>query len=145
MSVFHPILNEKQLLRARRLRADSTYPERRLWSALRGGRLCKLKFRRQFAIGPFIVDYYCHAHRLAIELDGDSHIDRAEYDLDRQRYLQSQKVRAIRFGNDDVLHDLHAVLAAILMACGVDPLAPTPDQVQNQPPSPRPSPRGRGR
>ena len=145
MSEFHSIQKEQQLLRARRLRSDSTYPERRLWSALRGGRLGGLKFRRQFAIGQYIVDFYCHAQRLAIELDGDSHIDRARYDLDRQQFVESQQVRVLRFGNDDVLRDLDAVLAAILMACGIDPNAPMSAAAKTSPPSPRPSPRGRGR
>jgi very-short-patch-repair endonuclease len=121
MSEFHPILNDNLLFRGRRLRHDSTYPERRLWSCLRGGPLCGLKFRRQFAIGPFIVDYYCHAQRLVIELDGASHNDRARYDLDREHYLQSQGVRVIRFHNDDVLQDLEAVLRGILVACGINP------------------------
>jgi very-short-patch-repair endonuclease len=78
MSEFHPILNDKQLFRGRDLRRDSTFPERRLWACLRAGRLCSLKFRRQFAIGRFTVDFYCHEHRLVIELDGASHDGRSE-------------------------------------------------------------------
>ena len=121
MSEFHPILRDKQLFRGRALRHDSTHPERRLWNCLRAGRLCGLKFRRQHAIGPYFVDYYCHACRLVIELDGDSHNDRGEYDLNSESYLKSQNVRVIRFSNDDVLRDLEAVLRAILLSCGIDP------------------------
>jgi very-short-patch-repair endonuclease len=121
MSEFHPILPDELLFRGRDLRTDSTFPERRLWSCLRAGRLCGLKFRRQVAVGPFTVDYYCHAERLVIELDGNSHNDRGRYDRERQEYLESQNLKVIRFSNDDVLQDLEPVLQAILMACGIDP------------------------
>jgi very-short-patch-repair endonuclease len=58
-------------------------------------------------------------HALVIELDGDSHIGRAEHDLERQSYLESEGDRVLRFGNDDVLNDLDTVLNAILQACGI--------------------------
>jgi very-short-patch-repair endonuclease len=121
MSEFHPQLSEQQRLRARELRSESTFPERKLWNALRGSGLCGLKFRRQHPIGTFFVDFYCHEQRLAIELDGASHDDRGQYDLDRERYLISLDLRIVRFGNDDVLRDLDNVLRAILLACGLDP------------------------
>ncbi len=121
MSEFHPITPDKLLFRGRKLRQESTFPERRLWNELRAGRLCGLKFRRQHPIGSFIVDFYCHAHRLVIGLDGDSHNDRGEYDLDREEFLAGQNLRILRFGNDDVLCDLEAVLRAILIACEIDP------------------------
>src|SRR5206468_12932704 len=102
MSEFHPIVPDKMLFRGRKLRRDSTFPERRLWRELRGGRLCGLKFRRQHSIGPFIVDFYCHENRLAIELDGESHNDRGSYDLERERFLKAENLRVVRFSNDDV-------------------------------------------
>jgi len=121
MSEFHPITPDKLLFRGRKFRQESTIPERRLWNELRAGRLCGMKFRRQHPIGPFIVDFYCHENRLVIELDGDSHNDRGRYDLDREEFLKSQNLRVLRFGNDDVLHDLEAVLRAILLASWIDP------------------------
>jgi very-short-patch-repair endonuclease len=121
MTEFHPIVPDKLLFRSRRLRTDTTFPERRLWSRLRAGRLCGLKFRRQYVIESFIVDFYCHEHRLVIELDGESHNDRGKYDLDREEQLKSLKLQVLRFSNDDVLRDLDAVLRAILLACGIDP------------------------
>jgi very-short-patch-repair endonuclease len=121
MSEFHSQLSEEQRARARVLRRESTFPERKLWNALRGSQLCGLKFRRQHPIGPFFVDYYCHDQRLAIELDGASHDNRGQYDLERERYLKSLNLRIVRFGNDDVLRDLDNVLRAILLACGLDP------------------------
>jgi very-short-patch-repair endonuclease len=121
MSEFHPILPDKLLFRGRELRKESTWPERRLWNCLRDRRLGGLKFRRQAAIGPFIVDYYCHEHRLVVELDGASHDGRGEYDRDREQYLQCENLHILRFHNDDVLRDVEPVLRAILLACGIDP------------------------
>ncbi len=105
--------------RARRLRSDSTFPERLLWGKLRGQRLAGLKFRRQHPLGSYILDFYCYEAQLAIELDGDSHEGQYQHDIDRQRWIELQGVRVLRFGNDDVLHDMDAVLTAILRACGI--------------------------
>ncbi len=102
--------------RVRDLRHDTTFPERLLWGRLRARRLAGLKFRRQYPIGDFIVDLYCHDARLAIELDGDSHIERAKYDEGRTAALTKMGVHVLRVLNDDVLKDLDAVLAAILRA-----------------------------
>ena|SRR6476661_9552928 len=121
MSEFHPIIPDKLLFRSRQMRRDSTHPERRLWNCLRAGRLGGLKFRRQHAIGPFVVDFYCHDCRLAVELDGDSHNDRGKYDLRREDKLKSENIRVVRFANDDVLRDLESVLRSILVSCGFYP------------------------
>jgi len=91
-----------------------TGPERRLWAALRSRRFAALKFRRQVPIGRYFVDFFDPAHQLVLELDGDSHIDNAEYDLARERWLESQGLHVLRFANDDILKDLDAVLEAIL-------------------------------
>ena len=114
-----PYQDPKQTERSRRLRRELTFPEQRLWSALRSRRAAKLKVRRQHPIGPYVVDFVCVQHALVIELDGDSHIGRADHDRERQSYLESEGYRVLRFGNDDVLNDLDAVLNAILQACGI--------------------------
>jgi very-short-patch-repair endonuclease len=124
MSEFHSVLPDKLLARGRELRKDSTFPERRLWSCLRGRWLCGLKFRKQHSVGPFIVDFYCHDQRLVIELDGASHDGRGQYDVEREDYLKAQGLRVIRFSNDDVLRDIEPVLRAILIASGIDPDSP---------------------
>jgi len=121
MSEFNSQLSEEQRARSRDFGKEGPCPERKLWKALRGSQLCGLKFRRQHPIGPFFVDFYCHDQRLVIELDGASHDDRGQYDLERVRYLRSLNLRIVRFGNDDVLRDLDDVLRAILLACGLDP------------------------
>jgi very-short-patch-repair endonuclease len=111
--------------RARKLRRDLTFPERLLWHGLRGRRLAGLKFRRQHPIDRFIVDFVCLERRLIIELDGDSHIGQAAYDLHRQAVLEKLGYRVLRVGNDDVLQDLDSVVEGILIACG-NSLAPHP-------------------
>ena len=106
--------------RARQLRRDMTHPEYKLWSRLRNQGLAGLKFRRQHPVGPYIVDFVCEAKKLAIELDGDSHEGRYTYDIQRQKFIEQLGYRVIRFGNDDVLYEIDAVLDAILIAAGVD-------------------------
>src|SRR5262245_26351469 len=113
-----PQKSRKSIERARRLRRDSTIPERILWGLLRGGRLGGLKFRRQHPLGPFIADFYCHEHKLVVELDGMSHDGRAEADRRRESYLRYHGLTVLRVGNDDVLRDSEAVAIAILTAAG---------------------------
>lgn len=104
---------------ARRLRRDSTTPERILWGLLRAGKIAGMKFRRQHVVGPFVVDYYCHESKLVVELDGMSHVGQAESDDQRTHYLESQGLRVVRFTNDDVLSDPTLVAEAIARAAGV--------------------------
>ncbi|HEY9216433.1 MAG TPA: endonuclease domain-containing protein, partial [Phenylobacterium sp.] len=117
--------------RARALRANATDAERILWSALRGNKLGGWKWRRQAPIGPFIVDFYCHAARLVVELDGGQHADQGGYDAARTRRLEAQGLRVLRFWNRAVLESRKDVCAAILAVCDGEPLTP-------------PSPRKRG-
>jgi very-short-patch-repair endonuclease len=89
-----------------------------LWQALRqrpGG----LKFRCQHPIGRCIVDFYCAAAKLAIEIDGLSHELGGNSERDRRRdyWLRSRGFRVIRFAAVDVFNDLQSVVAAILLAC----------------------------
>jgi very-short-patch-repair endonuclease len=111
---------------ARALRKSSTYPERRLWRALRAGRLAGLQFRRQHLIGPYVADFYCHEHALVIELDGRSHIGRYDADIERQQDLEARGLRVLRIGNDDVLDNLDGILEGIARADGLGPSAPSP-------------------
>jgi very-short-patch-repair endonuclease len=115
----YPITPAPLKANARQLRKTSTFPERLVWSRLRGGKLGGLKFRRQYPIGDFIVDFYCHEHLLAIELDGESHTGHAEYDQRRQELIEQLGVRVVRYDNDDILRDLDAVLEQILRECHI--------------------------
>jgi len=102
----------------RDLRKEMTPAEKRLWLKLRARQLLGTKWRRQYSIGPYIVDFYCPMARLAVELDGDSHFgDGAEKrDAQRQAYLEQFDIRVIRFGNHDIHHRLPMVLEAIAEA-----------------------------
>ena len=82
--------------RARELRQHLTTAELKLWNALRGDQLLGLRFRRRHRIGSYIADFYCHAAKLVIEVDGDSHDDRQEYDAKRTYWMSTQKGPARR-------------------------------------------------
>jgi len=101
--------------RARELRSSATESERRLWSLLRRKQMAGLRFRRQQTIGPYIVDFYCSAARLVVELDGDQHGEdgRLGYDETRTRWLTAKGCRDLRFSNSDLLHGPQSVLDGI--------------------------------
>lgn len=129
---------EDLLRHARELRRWQTDAERLLWMLLRGRRLAGFKFRRQKPLGRYVLDFYCAAKRLAIELDGGGHAEgrRASYDRRREDDLRGAEIRVLRFWNNQVLKETEAVLQSIWneLQAGEAP-----------PPSPRPSPAsGRG-
>jgi len=99
--------------RARHLRRQATDAERRLWSALRDRRLSGYRFRRQFPIGPFIVDFACTRHQLIVEADGGQHAD-SETDRKRTAFLEAEGWRVLRFWNNDVLANTSGVVETIL-------------------------------
>lgn len=107
---------------ARYLRRNMTDAERELWHYLRNRAFMGYKFRRQYPVGPYIVDFACLARRLVVELDGGQH--EAAIDARRTRYLQGCGYRVLRFWNNDVFNQQDAVLAAIRDALG----HPTPRQ-----------------
>jgi very-short-patch-repair endonuclease len=97
---------------ARKLRADLTPHERKLWYLLRDRRFYAVKFRRQLPIGPYVADFACVASKLVIELDGSQH---AESKSDRQRdsYLQAEGWRILRFWNNELIENREGVLTKI--------------------------------
>ena len=100
--------------RARELRKEMTPAEKKLWQVLRGNQLDGLYFRRQHAVGSYIVDFVCVQEKLVIEVDGGSHLEQEEYDQERTRWLQEEKdYRVIRFTNDDVFRNINEVVEAI--------------------------------
>jgi len=103
---------------ARELRQPLTPTEATLWRQLRNRNL-GFKFRRQHEIKFFIIDFYCAEVKLCIEIDGASHLEKEqqEYDAARTEYLESLGRKVIRFTNDDVRINIHAVVQAILDAC----------------------------
>jgi very-short-patch-repair endonuclease len=85
-----------------------------LWARVRNRQVKGLKFRRQHAIERFIVDFYCPEAECVIEVDGPVHDYTPEEDAVRQQYLESRRLRVIRFTNDRVLSDLDAVMQELL-------------------------------
>jgi very-short-patch-repair endonuclease len=124
----HKPLAPENLERARGLRRNQTPMERKLWARLRDGRLNSIKFRRQHLIGPYIVDFYCDAVRLVIEIDGDSHVRQVEFDAERTRWLRENGFEVVRFANRDVVRNVDTVLEAIRDACRSR--TPSPDPVR---------------
>ena len=102
---------------ARQLRLNPTPTERHAWSLLRGRAMLDLKFRRQHVLHGFIVDFYCVAERLVVELEGDVHdaTDQQGYDAARAAFLEAAGYRVVRIRNRDVTRaDLEQVLRARL-------------------------------
>ncbi|HRJ63038.1 endonuclease domain-containing protein [Brevundimonas sp. UBA2416] len=101
--------------RAKEMRHKPVLYERRLWRLLRDRRLENLKFRRQFTIGRYIVDFICLRHRLIVEADGPQHEGSAS-DLARDAWLSEQGFRVLRFPNQQIENRGQEVIAAILTA-----------------------------
>ena len=118
---------------ARANRRRPTDAETRLWSRLRDRRLAGWKFRRQYPIGNFVLDFYCPDVRLAVELDGGGHATEASaaYDAARSEWLSANGIQVLRFWNDQALQQTDTVLELILKAL---------QGVKGDTPSPRPSP-----
>ena len=118
-------LTPEYLAFVRQLRRDQTDAEKLLWYCLRSRQLYGLKFRRQYPIGLYVLDFYCHEYKLCIELDGGQHYTSAgiQHDEQRQAFLALQDIHTLRFSNKDVLQHLEAVLLQIAEA--IKPLTPT--------------------
>ena len=101
---------------SRRLRRTPTDAEALLWRRLRSSQAGGYKFRRQHAIGRYVLDFFCHDAGVAIEVDGSQHAEDNHRDEIRTRYLQTLGIRVIRFTNLEVLTETDAVLDAIFEA-----------------------------
>src|SRR5260221_8475383 len=99
----------------RELRSRLTPEESYLWSYLQRRQLCGWKFRRQHSVGPYILDFYCPAEKLAVELDGSTHDHEAaqNYDLKRNAFLTQFGIRTLRFENREARKNIEGVLLAI--------------------------------
>lgn len=98
------------------LRHRMTDEEKILWRYLRASSL-GFHFRRQQIIGKYIVDFYCHAASLIVELDGGIHKYQAENDRERELNLKSQGLCILRFKNEDIKRSLRNVLKQISETC----------------------------
>ena len=127
--------------RARSLRSRTTSSEQALWSMLRRRQLFGLRFRRQFPIGPFIVDFICLERRLIVEVDGGVHetVRRQHADIERDRWLVGQRFKVLRIPGGIASEDPDRVRDLIAQALGTE----TVDGAVT--PHPRPFPRKGGR
>ena len=133
MTAIHPITRA----RARKLRAEMTPQERKLWFKLRElNRMLGLHFRRQAPIGPFIADFADLGRRVVIEVDGGGH--GGARDIRRDEWLASQGFQVLRFWNPEVSGNIEGVMQVIFDAVDGEALA------DGVPPTPDPSPRGGG-
>ncbi len=139
-------LPEDLLAFAKKLRTEQTDAERLIWSLLRNRRLADAKFRRQHPIEisskKFILDFYSHDLKLAIELDGGQHQDAAPRDEARTAALNAEGISVLRFWNNDVLQQTEAVLESVWNAV----MDKTPAALPSKSPSPlAPTPGGEGK
>lgn len=102
--------NKKLTQLARKNRKNPTAAESKMWNrVLRMRHFADYKFLRQKPIGSFIVDFYCPALLLAIEIDGDSHAAALAYDAARTAALNARGVTVVRYANDEVLENIEGV------------------------------------
>ena len=106
------------MARSWEFRDHPTAAEAVMWEIVRAKRLAGFKFRRQHKIGPFIVDFYCHAANLVVEVDGPIHQQRQEEDARRTAWLTSIGLQVIRFGNEEIMSDGESVRQRILQELG---------------------------
>ena len=106
-------MHYKKKLFARELRREATNEEKKVWKILRGRGFLNLKFRRQHELEGFIVDFYCHDLRLAIEIDGKVHDKQKDYDRIRQALIQDKGITIIRVTNEEINKEANILLERI--------------------------------
>ncbi|MEA3494092.1 MAG: endonuclease domain-containing protein [Candidatus Margulisiibacteriota bacterium] len=99
----------------RRLRHSMTEAEKLLWDRIRKRKINGYKFRRQYSIGGFIIDFYSPDLKTAIEVDGGYHLeeDQKIYDKERQYIFESIGIKVLRFTNNEIFSDINQVVEKI--------------------------------
>src|SRR5450759_2319826 len=98
---------------ARILRKTMTIPEELLWDKLKEKQICGLRFRRQHPIEFFVADFYCHQIRLVVEVHGEIHSQKIDYDDRRSAEMEKFDTKIIRFKNWEVENDIENVIIKI--------------------------------
>ena len=108
----NPVLKDRR----RELRKNQTPAEYVIWEKVRGRRLGGYRFTRQYSVGPYILDLYCPAKKLGVELDGGQHRarDGSLYDQERDAYLEGFGIKTVRFRNEEVMNNTPGVLETIM-------------------------------
>ncbi len=109
----HKRTTPKILHRARELRQMQTPEEAKLWERLRNHQLAGVKFRRQHAIGNYILDFCAPGCKLVVELDGSHHLLTETEDAERTAFLNAKGYKVIRFSNSEINENIEAVLREI--------------------------------
>jgi len=111
-------MQNTNIQRCRNLRKNQTDAEKKLWSIVRNRQLCGVKFRRQFPVGRYIVDFYCPEYSIGIEADGGQHYEEKGRKRDQLRTQELNKlgVEIIRFSDHDILTNIDAVFEVIQKA-----------------------------
>ncbi|MFM5931955.1 MAG: endonuclease domain-containing protein [Novosphingobium sp.] len=107
------------LTKAKHLRASQTLPEALLWRLLKGSP-GGVHFRRQHAVGPYVLDFYCARAKIGIEVDGIAHDmgNRPERDAARDAWLDAHGITILRIAASDVLQSPEDIAEGILRSCG---------------------------
>ncbi len=98
---------------SREMRINPTRSEAILWNELKGKKVDGFKFRNQHPIHRYILDFFCYEKQLAIEVDGDIHKNRTDYDEYRDEYLKSAGIETLRITNEDVINNIDVVVEKI--------------------------------
>ncbi len=98
---------------AKILRKNMTLHEKLLWEKLKLKQICGVRFRRQHPIDFFIADFYCHEARLVVEVDGEIHNQKIEYDEGRSAEMDRYFIKVIRFTNSEVENNIELVFKKI--------------------------------
>ncbi len=132
-------MKKKNIGKCRYLRKNQTNAEYKLWSLLRNRKLAKVKFRRQFPIDRYILDFYSPEYKLGIEADGGQHFSdegKVKDEL-RTRKLAKYGIKILRFSDLDILNNIEGVYVAILKSIE--------EKKGDNVPSPQSSPHNKGR
>jgi len=102
-------------LKARQLRNNMTPQEKKLWYYLRNNQINNCRFRRQYPVGNYIVDFVCRSKNLIIEIDGGQHNEQQsiKYDDMRTNYLKTRGFNVIRFWNNEIDGNIEGVVNKI--------------------------------
>ncbi|MDB6023986.1 MAG: putative endonuclease [Verrucomicrobiales bacterium] len=118
-----------EIERARQLRADDTWAEKLMWRWLRDRRFSGYKFRRQHPVGIYYLDFFCKEAELNIELDGRQHgfPDQQKHDGEREKFLQSNGIKTLRFWNSHLRRDAQSIRDTIFNELQTRAPHPLPD------------------
>ena len=116
MTQIYNIESKKDYRRA--LRNNMSEPEKQLWFRLRNKQFYGVKFRRQYSVGVYILDFYAPELKLGIEIDGDSHAENPKYEQERTEFIQSFGITVVRYTNREVLYNMDGVLLDLATKLG---------------------------